>query len=287
MNKKLFILIISAFLMLGSSNSFAQTVLGKCSDTLYLLSAFHNSGDENNISENYYCALFLDKKSVIEKLLPLLPEKRKGVPIYSHGVLVEEYMFVDTESTLERQISEEIDNYFVANAAIGVGIAVHMATWEYLKDKDTTDPYYYFMEDTLRKSEFRDYPFFSDILEGEIINSLNTGGLMIRYDSSEVNSDLPIEPWNFEYTRMGTYYRLFKISADYLLLEDPQGNVLTRSYSWTINSKPLMPDNLQSLKFFIGDVGGSTTFSSHLKTVLKDGKLLTALPYRVKKIAEP
>lgn len=63
-------------LMLGSfPNALAQTVIGICSDTVYLLSVFHNSGEKDNKAENYYCAVFLDKESDIERLLPLKTEK--------------------------------------------------------------------------------------------------------------------------------------------------------------------------------------------------------------------
>jgi predicted transcriptional regulator len=53
----------------------AQTVIGTFSDTVYLLSVFHNSGEKDNKAENYYCAVFLDKESATDSLLPLKTEE--------------------------------------------------------------------------------------------------------------------------------------------------------------------------------------------------------------------
>ena len=39
----------------------AQSVIGIFSDTVYLLSVFHNSGEKYNRAENYYYAVFLDR----------------------------------------------------------------------------------------------------------------------------------------------------------------------------------------------------------------------------------
>ena len=53
--------VISFFLFLVTIVSCTvQTVIGTFSDTVYLLSVFHNSGKKDNKAENYYYAVFLD-----------------------------------------------------------------------------------------------------------------------------------------------------------------------------------------------------------------------------------
>ena len=142
-----------------------------------------------------------------------------------------------------------------------------------LKSHDTA-AYYYFIKDTLLHSEISSYPIYSDVLLGEIVEPLATGGMIIC-------SDPPCEPLELNYKKRGTYCRLFKLCIDYLLFDDEVGNILAQSYSYTINTSPYVPENIQNLKILIGDISGNRAFVCPLKVVRKDSKLLTALPYSV------
>ena len=97
-------------------------------------------------------------------------------------------------------------------------------------------------------------------------------------------SDPPCEPLELNYKERGTYYRLFKLCIEYLLFDDEVGNILAQSYSYTINTSPYVPENIQKLKILIGDISGNGAFVCPLKVVRMDGKLLTALPYSVVKL---
>ena len=280
MNKRISTWTTSLCLLLCSfTNIQAQSIIGAFSDTVYLLSVFHNSGEEKNIDENYYCAVFLDKESDIDCLLPLKTEEYMRVHYDTSDVTIGKYTFIKPNDTLEQRIAEEIDNHFIANACIGAGVSFKRVCWEYLKNHDTAAPYYYFIKDTLLYCEISSYPLYSDVLLGEIVEPLATGGMIIC-------SVPPCEPLRFNYKNKGTYFRLFKLCVECLLFEDEVGNVLAQSYSYTINTSPYMPENIQNLKILIGDISGKEAFSCPLKVVRRDGKTLTALPYSVVKLSE-
>lgn len=280
MNKLFKIVIMGLCLLFGSFiKGNAQVVIGVCSDTVYLLSVFHNSGEKENIDENYYCAVFLDKKSNIQNYIPLKTEECMRVRYDTTDVTVGEYTFIKPNDSLERRIAEDLANHFISNACIGAGLSFSIAGVECLKTQGTKDPYYHFIKDTLLKSDIRSFPLYSDILLGEIVGPLCTGGLVIC-DSP------PCDPWEFNYKRKGTYCRLFKLYIEYLLIDDDEGNVLSKSYSCTINTVPFLPENIRSLKILVGDISGNGAFSCSLRIIFKGDKLLTALPYRVIKLTE-
>jgi hypothetical protein len=55
MNSKISIFLVCMILLSGLFDGIhAQTVIGTFSDTVYLLSVFHNSGEKDNKAENYY-----------------------------------------------------------------------------------------------------------------------------------------------------------------------------------------------------------------------------------------
>ena len=257
----------------------AQVVIGVCSDTVYLLSVFHNSGEKENIDENYYCAVFLDKKSNIQNYIPLKTEECMRVRYDTTEVAVGEYTFIKPNDTLERRLAEELANHIIGNACIGAGLSFTRASLECMKNQGKTDPYYLFIKDTLLKSDMCSFPLYSDILLGEIAGPLASGGLIIC-DSP------PCDPWVFNYNRRGTYCRLFKLYIEYLLIDDEDGNVLSKSYSCTINTVPFLPENIRNLKILVGDISGNGAFSCSLRIIFKGDKLLTALPYRVIKLTE-
>ena len=261
------------------TNIQTQSIIGAFSDTVYLLSVFHNSGEEKNIDENYYCAVFLDKKSNMKNLVPLKTEDYMRVRYDTTDVTVGEYTFIKPNDSLERRIAEDLANHFISNACIGAGLSFSIAGVECLKTQGTKDPYYHFIKDTLLKSDIRSFPLYSDILLGEIVGPLCTGGLVIC-DSP------PCDPWEFNYKRKGTYCRLFKLYIEYLLIDDDDGNVLSKSYSCTINTNPFLPENIRNLKIQVGDISGNGAFSCSLRIIFKGDKLLTALPYRVIKLTE-
>lgn len=268
-------------LMLGSfPNALAQTVIGICSDTVYLLSVFHNSGEKDNKAENYYCAVFLDKESDIERLLPLKTEKSVYIHCDTSDLMVKNNWYVRTNAKTEKLINEEIENHFVANPCIGAGMAHVAAYCQYMKNRDTTDSYYHFLVDVLLKSEMSNYLLYPDMLSGEITESLVTGGLMIGW----CDNDPPLGTWKFDYEKQGTYYKLFKLCADYLLLKDPDGSVLAKSYKWVIDFGMGDFDCARNVKFLLGNNGNP--FITHLRVVLKEGEILTALPYSVVKLTE-
>ena len=280
MNKLFKIVIMGLCLLFGSFiKGNAQVVIGVCSDTVYLLSVFHNSGERENIDDNYYCAVFLDKKSNMKNLVPLKTEYYMRVRYDTTDVTVGEYTFIKPNDSLERRIAEDLANHFISNACIGAGLSFSIAGVECLKTQGTKDPYYHFIKDTLLKSDIRSFPLYSDILLGEIVGPLCTGGLVIC-DSP------PCDPWEFNYKRKGTYCRLFKLYIEYLLIDDEDGNVLSKSYSCTINTVPFLPENIRSLKILVGDISGNGAFSCSLRIIFKRDKLLTALPYRVIKLIE-
>ena len=223
------------------TNIQAQSIIGAFSDTVYLLSIFHNSGEEKNIDENYYCAVFLEKESDIESLLPLKTEEFMRVHYGTSDVTIGKYTFIKPNDTLEQRISEDIENHFKANACIGAGVSFKRACWKYLKSHDTVDSYYHIVKDTLLRSEISSYPIYTDVLLGEIVEPLATGGMIIC-------SDPPCEPLELNYKKRGTYCRLFKLCIEYLLFDDEVGNVLAQSYSYTINTSPYVPENIQNLK---------------------------------------
>ena len=261
------------------TNIQTQSIIGVFSDTVYLLSVFHNSGEEKNIDENYYCAVFLDKESDIESLLPLITEEYMRVRYDTHNISVGKYTFVGPNDKHKQLIDEEFGNHFVGNACIGAGVSFKRACLEYLKNHDTAAPYYCFIKDTILHSEIGSYPLYSDVLLGEIVEPLATGGMIIC-------SDPPCEPWELNYKERGTYCRLFKLCIEYLLFDDEVGNILAQSYSYTINTSPYVPEDIQNLKILIGDISGNGAFVCPLKVVRKDGKLLTALPYSVVNFAK-
>ena len=280
MNKLFKIVIAGLCLLFGSFiKGNAQVVIGVCSDTVYLLSVFHNSGEKENIDDNYYCAVFLDKKSNMKNLVPLKTEDYMRVRYDTTDVTVGEYTFIKPNDSLERRIAEDLANHFISNACIGAGLSFSIAGVECLKTQGTKDPYYHFIKDTLLKSDIRSFPLYSDILLGEIVGPLCTGGLVIC-DSP------PCDPWEFNYKRKGTYCRLFKLYIEYLLIDDDDGNVLSKSYSCTINTNPFLPENIRNLKIQVGDISGNGAFSCSLRIIFKRDKLLTALPYRVIKLIE-
>ena len=242
MNKKISTWILSICpLLCFFPNIQAQSVIGIFSDTVYLLSVFHNSGEKDNRVENYYCAVFLDKESDIGCFLPLKTEEYMRVHYNTSEIAIEKYTFIKPNDTLEQRISEEIDNHFIANACIGAGVSFKRVCWEYLRSHDTAASYYYFIKDTLLHSEISSYPVYTDVLLGEIVEPLATGGLIICSDS-------PCEPLELNYKKRGTYCRLFKLCIEYLLFDDEVGNVLAQSYSYTINTSPYVPENIQNLK---------------------------------------
>lgn len=280
MNKLFKIVIAGLCLLFGSFiKGNAQNIIGVCSDTVYLLSVFHNSGEKENIDDNYYCAVFLDKKSNMKNLVPLKTEDYMRVRYDTTDVTVGEYTFIKPNDSLERRIAEDLANHFISNACIGAGLSFSIAGVECLKTQGTKDPYYHFIKDTLLKSDIRSFPLYSDILLGEIVGPLCTGGLVIC-DSP------PCDPWEFNYKRKGTYCRLFKLYIEYLLIDDDDGNVLSKSYSCTINTNPFLPENIRNLKIQVGDISGNGAFSCSLRIIFKGDKLLTALPYRVIKLTE-
>ena len=278
---KLFIIVIAGLCLLFGSfiKGNAQIIIGICSDTVYLLSVFHNSGEKENIDDNYYCAVFLDKKSNMKNIVPLKTEDYMRVRYDTTDVTVGEYTFIKPNDSLERRIAEDLANHFISNACIGAGLSFSIAGVECLKTQGTKDPYYHFIKDTLLKSDIRSFPLYSDILLGEIVGPLCTGGLVIC-DSP------PCDPWEFNYKRKGTYCRLFKLYIEYLLIDDDDGNVLSKSYSCTINTNPFLPENIRNLKIQVGDISGNGAFSCSLRIIFKRDKLLTALPYRVIKLIE-
>ena len=257
----------------------AQSIIGICSDTVYLLSVFHNSGEKENIDENYYCAVFLDRKSNIKNLVPLKTQEYMRVRHDTTDVAVGEYTFIKPNDTLEWRIAEDLANHLISNACIGAGMSFTRACMECLKNQGMADRYYFFIKDTLLKSDLRSYPLYSDILLGEIVEPLSTGGLVIC-DSP------PCDPWKFNYSRKGLYCRLFKLYIEYLLIDDEDGNVLSKSYSYTMNTDPFLPENIRDLKILVGDISGEGAFSCPLKVVFKGDKLLTALPYRILKLTK-
>lgn len=280
MNKLFKIVIAGLCLLFGSFiKGNAQIIIGICSDTVYLLSVFHNSGEKENIDDNYYCAVFLDKKSNMKNLVPLKTEDYMRVRYDTTDVTVGKYTFIKPNDSLERRIAEDLANHFISNACIGAGLSFSIAGVECLKTQGTKDPYYHFIKDTLLKSDIRSFPLYSDILLGEIVGPLCTGGLVIC-DSP------PCDPWEFNYKRKGTYCRLFKLYIEYLLIDDDDGNVLSKSYSCTINTNPFLPENIRNLKIQVGDISGNGAFSCSLRIIFKRDKLLTALPYRVIKLIE-
>ncbi len=280
MNKLFKIVIAGLCLLFGSFiKGNAQIIIGICSDTVYLLSVFHNSGEKENIDDNYYCAVFLDKKSNMKNLVPLKTEDYMRVRYDTTDVTVGEYTFIKPNDSLERRIAEDLANHFISNACIGAGLSFSIAGVECLKTQGTKDTYYHFIKDTLLKSDIRSFPLYSDILLGEIVGPLCTGGLVIC-DSP------PCDPWEFNYKRKGTYCRLFKLYIEYLLIDDDDGNVLSKSYSCTINTNPFLPENIRNLKIQVGDISGNGAFSCSLRIIFKRDKLLTALPYRVIKLIE-
>ena len=278
---KLFIIVIAGLCLLFGSfiKGNAQIIIGICSDTVYLLSVFHKSGEKENIDDNYYCAVFLDKKSNMKNIVPLKTEDYMRVRYDTTDVTVGEYTFIKPNDSLERRIAEDLANHFISNACIGAGLSFSIAGVECLKTQGTKDPYYHFIKDTLLKSDIRSFPLYSDILLGEIVGPLCTGGLVIC-DSP------PCDPWEFNYKRKGTYCRLFKLYIEYLLIDDDDGNVLSKSYSCTINTNPFLPENIRNLKIQVGDISGNGAFSCSLRIIFKRDKLLTALPYRVIKLIE-
>ena len=282
MSRMISTFVISFFLFLVTIVSCtAQTVIGTFSDTVYLLSVFHNSGQKDNKAENYYCAVLLDKESEIESFLPLKTTKFVYVPCDTSNLLVKENWYVRTDAKTEKRIAEEIETHFVANPCIGGGMAIFNACGQYLDGKDKTAPYYSFMTDTLFKSKaLRKHSTEPDMLMGEITDPLVTGGLMIGW----CDSDTPLGNWEFDYEEKGTYFKLFKLEVDYLLFDDPNTSVLGRSYEWTIFPGIGKYDGVQNVRLLLGDVG--SPFISHLKVIFKDGKILTALPYNVVKLTE-
>ena len=273
--------VISFFLFLVTIVSCtAQTVIGTFSDTVYLLSVFHNSGQKDNKAENYYCAVLLDKESEIESFLPLKTTKYVYVPCDTSDIMIKKNWYVETDAKTEKRISEEVENHFIANPCIGGGMAIFTACDQYLNGKDNASPYYSFMTDTLFKSEIlRKNSTQSDMLMGEITDPLVTGGLMIGW-----GDQTPRGPWIFDYEKKGTYYKLFKIRVDYLLFDDPNVSVLGKSYEWTIHPGTGRYNGPQNVTLLLGDCG--KPFVTHLKVILKDGKILTALPYNVVKLTE-
>lgn len=283
MSRMISTFVISFFLFLVTIVSCtAQTVIGTFSDTIYLLSVFHNSGEKDNKAENYYCAVFLDKKSDIEGLLSLKTTKSVYVPCDTSDILVKKNWYVRTDAKTEKRIAEEIETHFVANPCIGGGMAIITACGQYLNGKVTTFPYYSFITDTVFKSEMvKKHPMTPDILMGEITDPLVTGGLMIGWCD---DSDAPLGAWIFDYEEKGTYCKLFKLEVDYLLFDDPSTNILGKSYEWVIHPGTGKYEGTQNVRLLLGDVG--SPFISHLKVFLKDGQILTALPYSVKNLTK-
>ncbi len=282
MNRAISTFVISCFLFFVTIFSCtAQTVIGTFSDTVYLLSVFHNSGKKDNKAQNYYCAVFLDKESDIESFVPLMTTKYVYVPCDTSDIMVKENWYVKMDAKTEKLISEEVENHFLANSGIGAGMAIITACGQYLNDKDTTFPYYSFITDTVFKSEMvKKHSVKPDILMGEITNPLVTGGLMIGW----CDNDTPLGAWKFDYKKKGTYCKLFKLEVDYLLFDDPNTSVLGKSYEWAIHPGTGRYDGAQNVRLLLGDCG--SPFISHLKVILKDGKILTALPYSVVKLTE-
>ena len=114
---------------------------------------------------------------------------------------------------------------------------------------------------------------------GEITEPLLTGGLMIGWGDQP-----PRGPWVFDYEKKGTYYKLFKLRVDYLLFDDPNVSVLGKSYEGSFYPGTGEYDGVQNVRLLLGDCG--SPFISHLKVILKEGKILTALPYSVVKLTE-
>lgn len=283
MSLRISIFLTCIFLLSGLfDNMCAQTVIGTFSDTIYLLSVFHNSGEKDNKAENYYCAVFLDKKSDIEGLLSLKTTKSVYVPCDTSDILVKKNWYVRTDAKTEKRIAEEIETHFVANPCIGGGMAIITACGQYLNGKVTTFPYYSFITDTVFKSEMvKKHPMTPDMLMGEITDPLVTGGLMIGWCD---DSDAPLGAWIFDYEEKGTYCKLFKLEVDYLLFDDPSTNILGKSYEWVIHPGTGKYEGTQNVRLLLGDVG--SPFISHLKVFLKDGQILTALPYSVKNLTK-
>ena len=263
MNRVFSLLAIGIYLLFCLfDNGNAQSVIGIFSDTVYLLSVFHNSGEKDNRTENYYCAVFLDEKSNIESFIPL--DLRK---------------YTRANDTIEQFIEQEIDNHFVVNTCIGAGMAIITASGQYLNGKDKTAPYYSFITDTVFKSEMvNKHSMKPDVLMGKITDPLVTGGLMVGWNCE------PRGPWIFDYETKGTYYKLFKIGVDYLLFDDPNTSVLGKSYEWTIAPGACRYDGPQNVRMSLGDCGDP--IKTHLKVILKDGTILTALPYSVVNLTE-
>ena len=258
----------------------AQTVIGTFSDTVYLLSVFHNSGKKDNKAENYYCAVFLNKESAIDNLLPLKTEECMHIRFETHDISVGKYTFVRPNNRLQQLIDEEVGRHFVGNACIGAGWGIFRACSQYLDGKEKTAPYYSFIVDTLFNSPlFKKHFQKPDMLMGEITNPLLTGGLMIGWGDRP-----PRGPWVFDYEKKGTYYKLFKLRMDYLLFDDPNVSVLGKSYEGSFHPGVGEYDGVQNVCLLLGDCG--SPFISHLKGIPKDGKILTALPYSVVKLTE-
>ena len=234
MNRVFSLLAIGIYLLFCLfDNGNAQSVIGIFSDTVYLLSVFHYSGEKDNRAENYYCAVFLDEESNIESFIPL--DLRK---------------YIRVGDTIEQSIEQEIDSHFVVNTCIGAGMAIITASGQYLNGKDKTAPYYSFITDTVFKSEMvKKHSTKSDILMGKITDPLSLGDLTIGWNCE------PRGPWIFDYETKGTYYKLFKIGVDYLLFDDPNMSILGKSYEWTIAPGACRYDGPQNVRMSLGDCG--------------------------------
>lgn len=234
MNQRISMFLAVILLLSGLFDSIhAQSVIGIFSDTVYLLSVFHNSGEKENRAANYYCAVFLNEESNIESFIPLNFGK-----------------YIRVNDTIEQLIEQEVGSHFVANTCIGAGMAIITAYGQYLNGKDKTAPYYSFITDTVFKSEMVEkHSIKPDILMGEITDPLVTGGLMIGWNCE------PRGPWIFDYETKGTYYKLFKIGVDYLLFDDPNISVLGKSYEWTIVPNVCRYDEPQNVRLSLGDCG--------------------------------
>ena len=281
MNSKISIFLVCMILLSGLFYSIhAQIVIGTFSDTVFLLSVFHNSGEKDNKAENYYCAVFLDKESAIDSLLPLKTEECMHIRFDTHDISVGKYAFVEPDDKLQQLIDEEVGNHFVCNACIGAGWGIVRAGAQYVDGKEKTAPYYSFIVDTLFNSPLsKKYFQKPDMLMGEITEPLLTGGLMIGWGDQP-----PHGPWIFDYEKKGTYYKLFKLAVDYLLFDDPNVSVLGKSFEGSFYPGIGEYDGVQNVRLLLGDCG--SPFISHLKVIPKDGKIFTALPYSVVKLSE-
>lgn len=68
------------------------------------------------------------------------------------------------------------------------------------------------------------------------------------------------------------------------MFDDPNVSVLGKSYEWTIYPGACRYDGPQKVRLSLGDCGDP--IRTHLKVILKDGKILTALPYSVVNLTE-